>query len=160
MGEHCPKPAGLDVHPGLHQPRCQICYLHLLNFITSVVAQYPNLWQSLCKASLPLRESIVSLNLVNKVHFTGFPCPGLVRILKRTGLILNCGEHHYWLAMRRYYPIHSNSLSLTSQSVAHSSHCVHWAVCWTFHPKGYCTERLYQKLCWNRKSNPLPPLCG
>lgn len=55
--------------------RCRIQHLLLLNFIRSVISQLSSLSKSLCKASLPLRESTVpsdlgsSANLFN-VHST------------------------------------------------------------------------------------------
>lgn len=48
----------LFLHPGLPHSRCRICHFPLLNFTWLVIAQPSHLWRSLCRVSLPLRESI------------------------------------------------------------------------------------------------------
>jgi len=59
----------LCIYPGLPHPRCRIWNLLLLNIIWLIIAcinhMIDDFLRSLCKASLPLRESAVSPSLVS-----------------------------------------------------------------------------------------------
>lgn len=56
------------MYPGLRWPKCRIQQSLLLNFMLLVVAQPPGLSWSLCKAPLPLRDSMAPTKLVKSLQ--------------------------------------------------------------------------------------------
>lgn len=143
-------------NPGLPCSSLKIQSLPLLNFIWLVIAQPSNLLRSLCRASLPLRESTAPLNLLSSAN-----------LLIYSWVLCPSSLWRPWGAQERgWIPIEPHWWQLTSLMSSHSlkpfmynpwtcgspiTRCVYPAVvCWTFCSKGHC-DRRQGKLYWYEK---------
>lgn len=76
----------LYVQPGIPHHTCKTWQLLLLNFTPLVIGQVSNLSKSLCKTSLPFRESSVPPNLVSSANLLSMHIsPASRSVTKRTG---------------------------------------------------------------------------
>lgn len=84
-------------HPGLHNPRCKIQHLLLLNFMWLAITQQSDLSRSFCKALHPQgSQQLLPVSIVCKLTVTSSPVSKwLMETLNRIGPNMEpCGSPH------------------------------------------------------------------